>query len=412
MAENVPAMGYKGYALRKADSPRDPLLAVSVGSGPTMENQYYRLEVDMRTGGLKSLYDKTVGRELVDQGAAYTLNQFLYVSGGADTLIIDNVYGRSFADLKIDSPPSANIVENLSTPLGQRLVVETQAKNTPKIRSEYNLYDGLRRVDILNTLRKEEVREKEAVYFAFPFAAENPRLEYQIQNGWARPNEDQLPGACREWFTTQNLVHVRDTSFSVAWATPDAPLITLTDINRGKWPRHLEIKNGYVFSYVMNNYWMTNYKAAQGGDFSFRYYITSGNELAREGLSRFDADTRTPVFAYALLSTYAAPVRGEGKPLPAAQGSLMTLQAPNLEFVTLKQAEDGDGYILRLKEVAGRSGEAEVSLPLLRIGEAYLCNGVEAVRHKLAFTPTSVRVPYRANRYITVRLKAGGTVHR
>ena len=188
--------------------------------------------------------------------------------------------------------------------------------------------------------------------------------------------------------------------------------MTLTDINRGKWLKHLEIKNGHVFSYVMNNYWMTNYKAAQGGDFSFRYYITSGKELAREGLSRFDADTRAPVFAYALLSTYAAPVTGEGKPLPAAQGSLMTLAAPNLEFVAFKQAEDGDGYILRLKEVAGRSGETEVSLPLLRIAEAYLCNGVEAVQHKLPSTQTSVRVPYSANRYVTVRLKAAGAVRR
>jgi alpha-mannosidase len=90
----------------------------------------------------------------------------------------------------------------------------------------------------------------------------------------------------------------------------------------------------------------------------------------------------------------------------------MMVQAPNLEFVTFKLAEDGDGYILRLKEVAGRSGETEVSFPLLRIAEAYLCNGVEAVQHKLPATQTSVKVPYNANRYITVRLKAAGAVRR
>ena len=32
----------------------------------------------------------------------------------------------------------------------------------------------------------------------------------------------------------QDLVHVFDGNFSVASATPDAPLVTLTDINRGK----------------------------------------------------------------------------------------------------------------------------------------------------------------------------------
>jgi len=410
IAEDVPATGYRGYALRGSDSPRVAPQTGEAGSGAVIENQYYRLEADSRTGAIKSLYDKTANKELVDQRAPYGLNEFLYVSGGSDSLIIDNIYGRPPADLTIDSATSARVTENVRTPVGQRLVVEARGKNTPRIRSEYNLYENLRRLDILNTLSKEEVREKEAVYFAFPFATEKPGLEYQIQNGWVRLNDDLLPGACLEWFTTQNLVHVRDSSFSIAWATPDAPLITLTDINRGKWPTHLEIKNGHVFSYVMNNYWFTNYKATQGGDLSFRYYITSANTLSREDLSRFDAGTRTPVIAYPLLSSFAAPVTREGRPLSAAQGSLMTVGAPNLEFVTFKQAEDGDGYILRLKEVAGRAGETEVSFPLLRIDKAYLCNGVEAVQHELSSTRTSVKVPYNANRYITVRLKAAGAV--
>jgi len=406
MASDVPPMGYKAYAVRHLDSARDPAPAKQVDSGVSIENQYYRLEVDTRTGGLKSLYDKTSGKELADRGAPYTLNQFLYVSGGAGSLLIDNIHGRQPPDLTIDSPTSARIVENVRTPLGERLTVETRAKNTPTIRSEYRLYDGLRRVEILNTLQKEEVRDHEAVYFAFPFAAEKPGFEYQIQNGWVRPNEDQLPGACREWFATQNLVRIRDGSFSIAWATPDAPLITLTDINRGKWLKHLEIKNGHVFSYVMNNYWWTNYKAAQGGNFSFRYYITSGAELTREGLSRFDVDTRTPVSAYPFLSPPT--LQPKDQIHGTNQGSLMTLEAPNLEFVTLKQAEDGSGYILRLKEVAGRTGETEVSFSLLRIEKAYLCNGVEAVLRALQSTPTTVRVPFDSNRYITIRLEVAG----
>jgi hypothetical protein len=110
------------------------------------------------------------------------------------------------------------------------------------------VYDLLKRVDIVNRIHKEEIvgpqprlRPREGVYFAFPFAASPPDLAYQIQNTWVRPNVDQLPGACREWFTTQNVVVARDAEVSIAWATPDAPLITLTDINRGLWLKHLEL---------------------------------------------------------------------------------------------------------------------------------------------------------------------------
>lgn len=56
-----------------------------------------------------------------------------------------------------------------------------------------------------------------------------------------------------------------DPFLAIAWASPDAPLFTLTDINRGLWLKHLDIRNGYLFSYVMNNYWFTNYRAEHSG---------------------------------------------------------------------------------------------------------------------------------------------------
>ncbi|HWQ91750.1 MAG TPA: glycosyl hydrolase-related protein, partial [Clostridia bacterium] len=247
---------------------------------------------------------------------------------------------------------------------------------------------------------------KEAVYFAFPFATKSPGIEYQIQNGWVRPNADQMPGACREWFTPQNVVHVSDTDFSIAWATPDVPLVTLTDINRGKWLSHLPISNGHVYSYAMNNYWFTNYRAQQGGTFVFRFSITSGHKLSREQLAAFDADTRTPVQAYPFLSSFSAAISQTDRPLPAAGGSFLRLEAPNLQLVTIKEAEEGNAWILRLREIAGATGKATLETPTLRIKEAHLCNGVEVPQSKLSTTPHSVTVPYKPNQFITVRLRA------
>jgi len=230
-------------------------------------------------------------------------------------------------------------------------------------------------------------------------------MEYQIQNGWCRPNEDQMPGACREWFTPQNVVHVRDGDFSVAFSTVDAPLVTLTDINRGKWLSHLPISNGHVYSYVLNNYWFTNYRAQQGGRFVLRYSITSGNALGREALARFDEDTRTPVLAYPFLSSFSAAISQVGRPMPARGGSFLACDAPNLEMVTMKEAEDGEGFILRFREITGRAGEAELKLPTFRVQEAHLCNGVEDNKQKLSVSGGVVKVPYKPYAFTTVRLK-------
>lgn len=403
LARDVPAMGYKAFAIRGLDPAAHK--ANEQLQGDTIENEFYRLTVDAQTGGLKSLFDKPANRELLDAGAPYKLNEYLYISGGEGSLILNFTFGTPPANLMIHEPEKATINKVRKTPLGQRLIVETKSKNTPKIVSEYLLYDAIKRVDIVNTVEKDEIRAKEAVYFAFPFAAQTPAMEYQIQNGWCRPNDDQMPGACREWFTPQNVVHVRDGDFSVAWATPDAPLVTLTDINRGKWLAHLPIKNGHVFSYAMNNYWFTNYRAQQGGRFVFHYAITSGRGLDREALARFDEDTRTPVVAYPFLSSFSAAISQLGRPMPAGGGSFLSFDAPNLEMVTLKEAEDGDGFILRFREIAGRSGDAEIKLPLFKTSEAQLCNGVEDNKQELALAGDTVRVPYKPYAFTTVRLK-------
>jgi len=405
VARDVPAMGYKAYAIRGLDP------AAHKGNekleGDTIENQFYRLTVDVQTGGLKSLFDKSANRELLDTAAPYKLNEYLYVRGGEGSLILNFTFGTPPANLTIHEPERATITKVRKTPLGQRLIIETKSKNTPKVVSEYLLYDAVKRVEIVNTVEKDEVRAKEAIYFAFPFAAQTPAMEYQIQNGWCRPNQDQMPGACREWFTPQNLVHVQDGDFSVAWSTLDAPLVTLTDINRGKWLAHLPIRNGHVYSYAMNNYWFTNYRAQQGGRFVFRYAITSARGLGREELARFDQDTRTPVLAYPFLSSFSAAISQAGRPMPSGGGSFLACDAPNIEMVTLKEAEDGEGFILRFREVAGHGGEAQFKLPTFRATEAHLCNGVEVNQQKLALSGDTLNVPYKPYAFTTVRLKPG-----
>ena len=43
-----------------------------------MENRFYRLTFNPRTGALASIWDKELGRELVDQSAPHQFNEYLY----------------------------------------------------------------------------------------------------------------------------------------------------------------------------------------------------------------------------------------------------------------------------------------------------------------------------------------------
>src|SRR3989304_1550742 len=62
LAENVPALGYRGYGIRTLNPPDETTKKDDkVSSEPdwTIESAHYRLTVDEKTGGIKSLYDKS-----------------------------------------------------------------------------------------------------------------------------------------------------------------------------------------------------------------------------------------------------------------------------------------------------------------------------------------------------------------
>jgi alpha-mannosidase len=53
-------------------------------------------------------------------------------------------------------------------------------------------------------------------------------------------------------------------------------------------------RRGTIFSYIMNNYWDTNYRAGQGGHFKFHYILTSSSSTDVSALSRMGWEEVTP----------------------------------------------------------------------------------------------------------------------
>ena len=121
-------------------------------------------------------------------------------------------------------------------PWGTVVTVHAQAPNTQEIVSTITLLDARKQINIDNEVQKTATLKKEGIYFAYPFALEQPQLKYQGATAWIDPVTDMLPGANRQWFTTQGGIWGKGAKGSFAWATVDAPLVTFEDINRGLWP--------------------------------------------------------------------------------------------------------------------------------------------------------------------------------
>jgi alpha-mannosidase len=408
LAKDIPAMGFKCYALQKQlGEGGSAATAVKEGTGTpsdVIENGYYRVQVEAASGAVKSIFDKQLNRELVDSASPYRFNQYLYVEGGGNpaTQIVYMRKSLPLAQLKITPAADGRIVGLRRAPFGQILTVESKGVHTPSVRTEILLYDAEKKIEFVNHITKEPVRDKEAVYFAFPVAAPKPSFQYEIQNGWVDPSKNMLKGAGLEWFSVGHWVKASGGEWDVAIVPVDAPLVTLGDINRGVWPEEFAPKRPTIFSYVFNNYWHTNFRAEQGGESTFRYVMTSGAPLLPEDLARVGREAMTPLETDEVIDQDK--VGNPERPLRPVPMSFLQVDGAGVVVENWKAADDGNGTIVRLLETAGTESRATLRFPLLKLQGAWLCTAMEEQIRDVRMKGSSLEITLRPHEIATLRI--------
>jgi alpha-mannosidase len=168
-------------------------------------------------------------------------------------------------------------------------------------------------------------------------------------------------------------------------------------MNAGKWLDTLPITNSTIFAYAMNNYWYTNYKAGQDGNFTFRFALTSADATDPATAARFGESVSQP-----LRAIYAPPATSApNRPLPP---SLVQLEPPNVIVTACKIAEDDHGLILRLRETAGRDTTARLRFAPNNAYRATRCDLVERDRQPMAIDDQTVAIEITANSMAAIRL--------
>ena len=317
LVREVPPLSAKRIFVVKGSSLNQG--SVRVGRS-TLENGLITLSVNEQTGAIDHLRWKQNGVDLVDPTHGNGLNEFLYVSGTnpQDAQHLTNVRVR--------------IKENGR--LLSSLLIEANAPGCGRYSYEVRVVDGIARVDIINVIGKIAVREKEGVHIAFPFSVPDGQLRYDVASAIVRPEDDQLPGACKNFFSVESWVDVTGGSYGVTWATPDAPLIEIGSITAEQpWMKTISPSQTF-YSYVMNNYWHTNYKADQEGPVVFRYSILPHGLFKAEDVARFGREQRQP-----LIVTFADVTR---RPV----GSLFTLGPSKVVVSSIRPLPGGASWLL------------------------------------------------------------------
>jgi len=403
VVEDVPPLGYKTYRIAPKETPplekggRGDFASNVLVNETRLENRFFKVTLNPQTGTIASIYDKELKRELVDQEAPHQLNQFIarWVKTGEEI-----------------SPLISNISKGQNGPVYGSLVVTGDGAGCPQRTQEIVLYDKIKRIDIRNRLLKDSTPAIE-IYFAFPFLMENPRFRFEGSNSVIEPLVDQFPGSNSDYYTMQHWADVSDGEVGVTFSSIEAHLIEfgglwpgyVSQAHHGFTPPYFEheflkpgdLTKGHIYSYVIDSNFRTNFQPTQQGDMLFRYSITTHGGDWKEGKPRN--------FGWAI-SNPLVPVLIDGKQEGTMPKSMSFCQVgrPNVLLLTLKNAEDEDGIIVRLIETEGKDTNVTVTLPFLTIEKAYQTNLAEENERILSAREHAVTVPIKAFGITTIRV--------
>jgi hypothetical protein len=279
LAEHVPAFGERRYTVAPGSAG-----SATVRGENKISNGLIELEVDRRQGTISSLvFDD---KELVGDSTR-GLNEYLYVSDRSPD--------------SVATSGSAGVVVRESGPLVWSIESRSAAPGTSEgITSEVRLYAGLDRIDITNTVDKTLVYSPEAVLYRFPFALADAEVRIDIPWGSFRPQEDQIAGSSKNYMSAQRWVDVHNAGAGVTVVTLDAPLVQLGEVRTDAivtgWLDTIQ-PSATLFSYVMNNYWETNYRAGQDGLHTFHYTLRPHLGFDEAQAERFSTSIGQPLVA-------------------------------------------------------------------------------------------------------------------
>ncbi|GGH84824.1 hypothetical protein JOD43_003085 [Pullulanibacillus pueri] len=399
--DSLPGLSYRRLALREAKvSEATPGRVADVPHQRYVqwENAFYALTLDLEKGYLTKLYDKELQKDLVDAEAGF--GQFLYAEGGEGTRLVGNQ--KDLAEGHADVLASFSLIDYHLETYAHGCSVHLKGK-VPygEVQIEWRLLNATKQIDLHYQYHKEERLEKEAVYIAFPFAVESGKILSDSQIGWVHWDQEGLPGACKEWLPLQTSILLESQDAHIQIASPDIPLFTINSIVQGHWPKMLDLSGNKVYSYVLNNYWNTNYKASQGGCIEFRYAITTGDSISKHEAYHFGWKARQPLYAHRIsFQDFRTP----REPYIESQDILATIDTDKVAISTMKKAQWEDGWIIRLQEIAGDKQSAVLSIPGKVITQAWRCDHLEKDKESLEVKDGTLKIDLSPWALTTVRI--------
>ncbi len=360
--EKAPPLGTKHYTIHieseKRGNEEEFVQAPDTGNDDVVriENQWYRIALDVDRGVVTEWFDKELNKNLISTESEWKMGELIYEIDQDPRGALDRKEPGNFKRL----PPEEIIYEGYTK--GEIWDTYRFKGTTPagegrdNFKFELQLFNTSKQVKFAYELNKKLVITPEALYVSFPFEMEDAKIFFDVPGGTIEAVKDQIPGSVNDWNVVQNMVSVRNTSAQIILGSPEIPLMQFGNINLGRFTAGALPESNHIYTWPMNNYWVTNFNAYQLGGFQWSYHLTSSDDPSIEFATKYGWSNRIP-----LLSRVFPP--GVENDQPALEEPILTLEPSNVLLVNMTPVAGENALVLQLREIGGEDSPIEISSP-------------------------------------------------
>ena len=362
VAADVPGLGYKTFYVVAGGPAADN--AATAAHPAVIENVSYRIE--LAPGGVKSIFDKQLGREILNTGKFLGFEIFTMQSvgnGAGEFGRVQQPTMEGFDKLGLHGPAWKFSAEQ-SGPVRTVFTLEQPLKNCI-IREKLVVWNDIKRIDCEVDILRWDGDPYREFRIALPVRADEGRVAYEVPLGVVEVGKSEIAGTGGPAYgnlvydelcsdirprEVQNFIGAGDDSLGVTLSTSVA-VCDFKDPTDSPVP--YPVLQPILLASRRSCHGEGNWYL-QEGDHHYRFSLTSDGPGWRSGYKQ-GIQPNNPLIAL------VNPAAGAGASLPESM-SFLSLSAPNVLVSTLKKAEDDDSVILRVYDIEGKDSEARLNL--------------------------------------------------
>jgi hypothetical protein len=379
-----------------------------------LESPYYQLYYNPKNGRIEQLIDKSTGWEIIPPDADFDFFELIheepdhrfdssrksfYDRDVEKEKFFESCWTDKWRTLRqgISRLHSVEAVQEGASICLKRVFV---LKGMDKVEHNIRLFRFRPYIEIQVDFYRHANTAPEAVYCVTQLNLDKDwKAHFDTAGVPVELDTDQLPGTSRGWVTSGSYAAMHSSDKCAAVFNAEAPLMQLGNFNFGRIDSQIERQsNPLLIAWPLDNYWETNFPAAQPGKISIRYGFQTYKQFQPEIVATDAEGFSSGVVIHPVAKCSSQP--------PA---EVLTVSNPSIKVEYIRKSRTNENAVLiRLVNLSNQTVKTDFTWNLSEISKACLVNPLEEILEPVKLkSSNSVEFQLEPMKIITLKITTG-----